>query len=48
LSFSSSASFNNHDDKHAVAKKHEQTAPTVEEKAEEFQGVAEEPPEVIE
>jgi CBS domain containing-hemolysin-like protein len=48
LSFSGNAAFNSHDDKHAVAKKHEPAVATVEEKAEEFQGVAEEPSEVIE
>lgn len=40
--------FSNHDDKHAVAGKHEKTHTEIEEKAEEFQAVAEEPPEVIE
>ena len=48
IAFSDSAQFNNHDDKHAVAKKHEKTAKSIEEKAAEFQEVAEEPSEVIE
>ncbi|MEO6513702.1 MAG: CBS domain-containing protein [Candidatus Saccharimonadales bacterium] len=48
IDFTGTASFTGHDDKHAVAAKHEKSAPTAPEKAEEFLEVAEEPSEVIE
>lgn len=48
LVFSDSRAFTAHDDKHAVAQKHEKSLQKAEEKAEEFQAVAEEPSEVVE
>jgi CBS domain containing-hemolysin-like protein len=48
IAFKTTPAFTGHDDKHAVAAKHEKAITKLEEKAEEFQEVAEEPPEVIE
>lgn len=48
IAFPVSRVFSSHDDKHAVAAKHEKAAPSVEVEATEFQEVAEEPSEVLE
>jgi CBS domain containing-hemolysin-like protein len=48
ITFSKGTDFSNHDDKHAVAAKHEKKPKSIEAEATEFQEVAEEPSEVIE
>lgn len=48
IALSHQPTFTSHDDKHAVARKHESNTPTIEDQAHDYLEVAEEPPEVIE